>query len=67
MWRRLVLSVALVSGCVWCLAAVQQAQSQERPTFETSARKAEAAAPMHARVPQKVKSVSLFEDDYESH
>jgi len=29
-WRRLLLSLALVGGSIWCLAAVRQVQSQER-------------------------------------
>ena len=30
MWRRTLLSVTLVGGCVWCLAAVQQVHSEEK-------------------------------------
>ncbi len=29
-WRRTLLSVALVGGCIWCLGMVQKAYSEER-------------------------------------
>ena len=29
-WRRLLLSLALMGGAIWCLAAVRQVHSQER-------------------------------------
>lgn len=29
-WRKTLLSIALVGGCIWCLGMVQKAHSEER-------------------------------------
>jgi len=29
-WRRVLLSVALVAGCIWCLGLVRQVHSEEK-------------------------------------
>jgi len=39
-WRKTLLSIALVGGCIWCLGMVQKAHSEERAISVGSEQKA---------------------------
>lgn len=47
MWRRTLLTVALVSACVWCLATVQQVYSDEKQQAADKKACFEPVAPVH--------------------